>query len=556
MNNKYLFVFCIVIFTLLSIIGPGLFLNDEWTTAQELTQVSQLHQITFNEGKYGYFANGTISNYVSVRHNILFYSLALPIVALPAHILFTSIIPEEFVRLSIIIFWFMAGLYAWRFLSSKLNKNTKLSASILAILITLFIINLILYTPYPMQGKFVPSEVVSIVFTNVILYGIFAVITLKITEILFQSDKYRQTFAWISVIACSSLIFWVGNLKDHILASLIVLAICYLQLSYITHNREVFAKLSFILCGLLIWIRPEIGIFVSLCVIAYNIIFIRRDIPHVISMLFWIAMGGIPFFINNYVATGSLITHPFQVADTRSINDPLRAEYMQQLYIQWNATDTFEYTNNFDIASIIKLLVAPISGAVSVITICSLFIISSLLTARKKLNKYTIFLTTIALASFIYYIYSTGVVLGKDQGILPDIRYMSAAYAPLALAAAYFIPDNLNYKLMIKRFLFISLGLLILFIALLASAMFPTYQRFSMVPNLLSAGAMFLTIILIINDKTRKSLLWMIPLLISIPFAWQISISFIDYGTKSCLYPMFLPITEKIYNMIFVGGYI
>jgi hypothetical protein len=162
---------------------------------------------------------------------------------------------------------------------------------------------------------------------------------------------------------------------------------------------------------------------------------------------------------------------------------------------------------------------------------------------------------TVALATFIYYIYSTGVVLGKDTGILPDIRYMSTAYALLMLAAVYFIPDNLNYKLMIKRFLFISLGLLIVSIAILSSGMFPTYQDFAMFPNILSASAMFITIILIINDKTRKSLLWMIPLLIAIPFTWQISMIIINYGTKSCLYPMFMPVAEQIYNYIFVGGY-
>jgi hypothetical protein len=84
-KDKYLFTFILVTFFILSITGAGIFVDDEWVSAQQLRQLGEGHQITITEGPYGYFANGTMGNYFAYRDGRLMYSMALPIISFPIY---------------------------------------------------------------------------------------------------------------------------------------------------------------------------------------------------------------------------------------------------------------------------------------------------------------------------------------------------------------------------------------------------------------------------------------------------------------------------------------
>ena len=96
-------LFLLAFFLIITITNPGLYINDEWITANQLHQLDIGHQVTFSEGKYGVLENGTSTAYFASRQNVLMYSLALPLAALPVVRIF-SLMGDNF-RLLIILAW-------------------------------------------------------------------------------------------------------------------------------------------------------------------------------------------------------------------------------------------------------------------------------------------------------------------------------------------------------------------------------------------------------------------------------------------------------------------
>ena len=71
METRDIFLFCVTCFLALTVTNAGIFLNDEWMSAAQLTQIGQGHQFTYNEGSFGYFENGTAGTYMESRNNVL-----------------------------------------------------------------------------------------------------------------------------------------------------------------------------------------------------------------------------------------------------------------------------------------------------------------------------------------------------------------------------------------------------------------------------------------------------------------------------------------------------
>jgi len=81
-----------------------------------------------------------------------------------------------------------------------------------------------------------------------------------------------------------------------------------------------------------------------------------------------------------------------------------------------------------------------------------------------------------------------------------------------------------------------------------------TYKTYRMIPHLISTLSIAAMAILLINDENTKPEKWMgrfIPLAITSAFTWQIIIVFVYYTSKAHYYPMFLPITELLYKLLF-----
>jgi hypothetical protein len=551
-DNKYIFVFALTVFFILSITGAGLFLNDEWFPAQQLHQLSQGHQIFTNEGKYGYYDNGTASPYMEMRANILIYSAALPIVSLPTHLLFTLVLSTAYTRLAILFFWFALGLFIWYYISIHIKSD--IINIIIFILLTLsFAISQSIITPFPMSGQFAPSEIISIAFTNILILGIFSVAAFKISEFIFE-DKYKQIVGWIASLSCSSLLFWAGTLKDHMLLSTIIILLCYTQLYYIKYRDTRYEIYTFLLAGLSTWIRPEVGLPVIIALILFNLYYIRHDLIHFVQMCFWIGIGTIPMFLNNLITTGNIFIHPFLSGNTYTATS---GSMINEMLL---STTKIPYALQIsDPQSIMMLIFAPTNGSISIAVPLCLFIFSLAvyIKYRPKISTESKLLLVIGISSIIYYILYAGAYLGKDGGVIPDIRYFTPAYALFSIFALSIIPFDLNYKNVIRNICIATPILIItyLFIISINVSIGATFKTFRLVPNLFATLTLALLILILINYKgiKLKILEKVIPAVIAIPFAWQVIMIFIYHSTKAHSYPMFIPVVELMYKLLFVS---
>ena len=102
MNNhlflkKALFIAFLCSLLSLTIGYPLLYLTDEWITANQLN-----HLVTGGDPLFGYEPYGG-AGYAASHHNTLCYTLALPVVSLPAYYFF-SMFGDDF-RLAVILVW-------------------------------------------------------------------------------------------------------------------------------------------------------------------------------------------------------------------------------------------------------------------------------------------------------------------------------------------------------------------------------------------------------------------------------------------------------------------
>lgn len=554
-QNKYIFIFAISVFFILSISGAGIFLNDEWMTAQELNQLGQGHQISYNEGKYGYYANGTIGEYMQIRDNRLIYSIALPLVSLPIHYLFAALSIDT--RLFIIAIWGLLGIYCFYYIRKRLFPDHK-SYDMLAFLFTLFVLyNGYISTPFIMTGKYIPNEILSIAFTNILIFGIFSVLCYKVSELLFK-DSIKSLIGWISCIGLSSLIFWCTTLKDHMIIAMLMMVIYYI---YIQYQREEKYYLLFILSGIITWIRPEIGIFILIAIIIVQLINLTtyKDFPlkQISISSISIVIGLLPLFMNNILSTGSFYKNAFLMSNynTTGGNIPTYASGIipQILHTQLEISSP---------GSWLKLFVIPTSGAVGLIVPLIIFFFGILIWIkhRPKLSSEIKFMIFISLASVSYYLLISGAYLGMDTGIIPDIRYMSIMYAPLTLCGLYIIFNSypsLNYRKMFKNiFIYSSIVLIIsLFLMALLPQVGETYRTFRLVPTAFSLVSFAVMTILLVNDGNSKPILLerVIPFAIASCISWQVIITFVYHLSKANYYPMFIPMSEIIFKLLFGG---
>jgi hypothetical protein len=553
LRDKYLFIFVLSVFFILSICGAGIFINDEWMVAQELNQLSQGHQILHNEGKYGYYSNGSIGNYMDQRSNVLIYSATLPLLSLPLSILFTYL-STEFTRLFIIFIWSLLGLYIIYYIKSFI-KHDGIYFTLVFLFSSLIVINLILAICLPnnfvMSGKFVPYEIIPIVCTNILLFGIFSVLCYKVSELLFQ-ENFKQIIGWLSAISLSSIMFWSTTLKDHLLLSCIIMLICYIQLSIHNNYNYKYNIIKYMLSGLTIWIRPEVGLFVCICILCYDIYYNKLGFISITNTILYMFIGSLPFFINNFISTNNPFEYPFLLSYSNqtggTIIDQITRPTSQLPIIHLFTSNPVEW---------IKLIFTPSSGALGLIVPLCLFFFSILvyIKHRPRLNANSKFLLALGISTITYYVLYAGINLGIDNGVIPDIRYFTPSYALFTLFALSILPYNLNYRKMFKNVsIYIPIIIIIsLFAISIYSPIGETFKTFRMVPHIISTISLAIMLIILVNDGNSKPTLLenIIPLAIASAFTWQVIIIFVYHISKAHYYPMFIPITEIIYKLLF-----
>lgn len=542
-------IFCITVFIALTFTNAGLYLTDELSPANQLHQLAEGHQLTYFEDKYGFYGDGTIDKYITNINYVMIYSLMLPVISLPIFLIL-SLLPDIAGVLPLILWILILGYLILTF-KERISKMY-----IYCFLGIITILNIIFYTKFNVNSL----EVLSIVTTNVLLYGLFGVIIWKLICHMFAEDK--RIFMWIATMSCSSLLFWVGALKDHVLVALLLIIILYTIIKFYDAGEIKYLLYTAVASGLIVWERPELSITIipMVCLlILYKKFYAKPLIVYGIITL----LCTIPSLLNNYIVTGSIFKFPLQ-AVKQTIGGAHLSSSSNAIDILLHEIPTYIMINfsNLSFNSIVGIMMYPFNGGIGVLPIImpAIFTIIFLpyLIYIKKIRvsnpEKILFIFSIAITVSYFCISALGFNLHAETGMLPDMRLFSLIYAPITIASLSVISRsyNLNYKIMLQRVV-ISIGIvLFIFVSMLMfTSNIITSLNINFVANCIGFIIFAISIAGIVNIKLNRidELEIIIPIMVALPLVWQILVSVIT--TKLYNYPMYIPLIELIKQIVF-----
>jgi hypothetical protein len=586
-------VFFLTLFIGLTFAHPTVFLNDEWITTNQLSQLHAGHQIIINEGKYGLLENGGMSGYFGHKGNILAYTLFLPMISLPASwvIDFTG---GQFVYF-ILVLWTITALVLLLFINLFFRKFSYIGkwqwTPVMAVITFLiFFINLYYYSPFSVDPVDNYPEILAIVFTNIILLALSAMLIYEINRTIFD-DLSFSFFGTMVCLFSSSFFFWSTCCKDHILVFACFVPVVLCLVRFIKTDEYWYLPLAYLFSGLLAWTRPEVAfwMFILTCSICgYTLIRYRRqDRPgyHPLAVLFsplFTVIGALPFFLNNLLITKNMllpvasinieegaVSHVVNTSvsllPVTHVESPLSVIITHLPGIPQSPVETLS-----DLAGIFFF---PANGSIGVFALVPLFLVMAiiagiLLVWKKTLlsseeKKFISLSLLIALAVFLAYS-SMLHIMNTHRGEVPDMRFLSPAYLPLMviglilLKKVDILPENPADS--VKRiFLVCSAGLVISIVFLpMAYAFikqtdfFPPFEKFFslyiLAVVLLATGTILSCIV-----TRHKAMIceYLVFLLCSLPFFWQVNLILIlRYLNNSSGYIFWIPVVRVIYDMI------
>ncbi|PKL59007.1 MAG: hypothetical protein CVV34_00170, partial [Methanomicrobiales archaeon HGW-Methanomicrobiales-5] len=315
---------------------------------------------------------------------------------------------------------------------------------------------------------------------NHIFFALTAAIVFETCRTI-TKDIWSALFGTFACLACSSYIFWAGTAKDHMLTAMVLAFVIFFFIQYISHGRQRDAALSFVCSGLLIWVRPEVGFYVTIftglffCMPLIKQV-IKKEAPfnHTLKSCIPMAgvfLGAVPFFINNIlisknwlvpvfdlprsaIDSGSATTIPLPisqvVSDPSIINEAAGLNIFDTLPRVWEMI-THAIFRGFSFDNIVSgfygVMVFPENGNIGFLVMCPLIIIALVALAlwNRKISQLSannkeigLFLFVMILAIFLGYLpqfYSMNISLG----VLPDMRYLTPAYLPCGLFSIFIL---------------------------------------------------------------------------------------------------------------------
>lgn len=611
-NNVAIMIFLASFFFILTIANPGLFLNDEWITANQLHQIDIGHQPIVNEGKYGTYQNGTPSVYFEARHNLLGYTLMYPLLSLPAAKIF-GLFGDHF-RAFILLIWAVIPVILALMVRAYYPEYTRIfgipwTYPVIALSFMLYFINLMLYSAFPLTPADAPYEVAALVFTNHILFAATVVVIYYLCRTIFgamRGDETERTseemqwkvlFGTVACIFCSSYAFWSTNAKDHMLEVFLFSLVLLFFIRFATSRSVKDLFPGFACIGLLAWVRPEFAfsvlIFGIIATIGVNLLdhlrgdaSIRTLATHILCIPATL-IGAIPFFLNNLYVTGSPFIPSFYIynrpglvqASASSAGGAATSAVSTTSAVQAaHSSGTFDVFFNLVgsrfghlspslFHDIVQVFFAPESGHISVIAVCpllflALLLIPVLLVAWKKdfskeEKSILLFLGLFSLSVIFGYITSFH-MMSTDGGIVPDMRYISPIYLPAALLGLMAITSVIygGYK---KWTLYTLMGaglltpaLIILMILIRPyGGFYSGMTHFLMNLIYLALGATTVLALLTLREKKWEQYLMIaLALLIILPFVWQMMMVVLYSVAKFNGYPFWVPAVDALYNQV------
>jgi len=596
----HILVFLVALFIALTFAHPQLLVTDEWVTVNQLAQMNEGHQVIINEGKYGVYENGTPVEYFIVKNNLLGYSLFLPILSFPA-LVAVNIFGNHF-PYAVLILWtlipFFIGMVIKYFMNDpKILGKWRLTSILFIVSFTLFFINLFYYIPFPVMGKYFYPEIEAIVFTNIFCYAILAVFIYEILIKIFNDSRY-SLFGTAVCHSCSSYLIWSTCTKDHMLVALLFAALLVSIVYYYKKRDRWFFPVSCLLNGLIAWARPELALPAFIGTVAFywftyrSVIAPKNQFGEILFMIaspFFVLIGALPFFVNNYFITKNPFVPTWAIWGTGNTQGTISAVTVPDS-IMSGSMSLVEKTTQIFLSEIsiqpytffgdlYGILFNPQNGSMGVFCLTPLFLIALflipiiILTGGKTYSQEErfflfsmIFFSILVLGAYITKIYG----INTSPGILPDIRYLSPAYLPLNVAGLIVlkkIPDLSENSSNLSKIM-LSLAILLIPIVLVFNVHyypFSEQQSWSVLFTPLNVAAsiviyILISVFLLVHLSSvflKKQFCFWKPVLISsilcIPFVWQVAATFLmrSWGSGLGGYSFWIPIVRVFYSFLF-----
>jgi hypothetical protein len=574
-------------------IHPVMFFNDEWITGNQLNQLSHGSQILYNEGKYGTYENGTLYTYFEIRHNSLPYTSYEPLFSLP--FLWFIIFIGDNLPFVLILLWMISAIILYLFVSKFLTLKLSMRSLILLMLFVFFISNLIFYKQIPLSHETDSWEIIAVVLYHICIFALLSVVIYLINLALF-SHPLQVLFGTVASICCSSDLFWVTNLKDHLDVMFFVALLVYSIILHLKTRDDWFGIVTFILSGFIIWVRPEYGVFtfLSLLIVYWPLILINKygtGMKQVFISLISPGstfIGVFPLFLNNYLVMGNPLKMPWQMVSDyvvipdeaikssgTTISNSGLVDSIISIFHNIYILFLHRMTPGGDLMSgLYSAFLYPESLKVPVFALTPIFLLSVFLLPilvlymKKRVEReekmIIIILLSLSVATVIAYMSSIS-GLGTSNGIFPDVRYLSPLYLPLTLIGLIvlmkFDLSSSETKSIIKNIAVITVVVIVGVIVITTglhqeygySDFFLWINAFTTLLVFITLGITFIVFssaaLGIISDKYR----W-VPLcfLIAFPIIWQLSqLIIINFsGNIFDQYPPLLPAVRALSEYI------
>lgn len=571
--------------------SPSLFMNDEWITTNQLNQLFSGGHLVENEGKYGRLFTGEIGAYFTTRDNYLAYSLMLPVISVPA--LSVIVMAGDLFRLLFLAIWFIIGtgslLTGARLASGYNNKKLEyLFLLLLAGFFILFLLNLYYYQPFESSWEDSPVESAAIIFTNTILFSLIPAMiytTFRLTRL----SELTSVAGSLSVICCSSYLFWAGSAKDHLLVAFLITLLVFVFTITQVKRSSLHTLLLFMVGGLICWARPEYGAFILLGLVIFEIVSsLTRGREKGINLLNIIKdrelfagvagllIGLLPFFINNIIATRNPFIPPqyLYVSASRTNvtsvvqnldSDPGNilshaSQYLGQ-FISFFSPDTFDPVDVF------RLLWISPNNSIGILLICPIIIPALIYGIRtrdeirqsfpKERLNLLLFCLLLIVLTFIAY---ARVIHGSTTsiGVLPDMRYFSPLYLPMGVISVILLSPLISknpgrWLFFLSASVFVLAPLLSVGYSVILIQGFSLHAHYSLMIKLLLVLLFIITLCAAVKPEFWRSE-WLFPFLFSIlmviPTSIQFIITFYYYHVKMNGYPFWQPVLQYLFTYV------
>lgn len=589
----HIIVFLITLFIGLTIAHPATILNDEWITTNQLYQLHAGHQIVINEGKYGLWENGTMSAYFAYRSNVLGYSLFQPIISLPAfsiiditgdHFVFFVLYIWTFTSLAIIL------LIHFIFREFSYIGRWRWTPFMIVSIFVVFFVNLFYYSVFQVNGFNTFPEVIAIVFTNVFLLAMTAVMIYEINRTLFEDPAF-SFFSTFVCLCSSSYFLWVTVCKDHMLVFILFTAILLCLVRFFITDENWYLPLAFLISGLLAWARPELAlwVFLFICgVCGYTVIRFRsqkrscNDFVFILFSPLFTLVGALPFFLNNNLVTKNFLlpamtlylsekslpytwnmSHtPIRVAGVESIQSAI------MMFVPAIPSSPLDF-----LSDLFGIFFLPQNGAISIIALTPLFFVMAILALvllfyrklqftpeEKRILMLNFFISMVVFLAYVRQIHT----LNTDSGIIPDIRYLSPIYLPLTILGLSILrkvniisngPESSIKKICAICIIGTPVSLIIMSMAY--SAHLGSTGSIMLIDRFFSYSVVLLALIILgtlfwtlYTNRAKTIQNYLIPFLCSLPFFWQIDmVFFIRTFSGGSSYTFWIPLIRIFYDL-------